>query len=52
VRMWRRPILIVRNGLGVFVVRRTNRAFAASGVRNMMGSWEWSIHPLFQSILG
>src|SRR6266403_4369759 len=28
------------------------RALAASGALKTMGSWVWSIHPLFQSIFG
>ena len=51
-RMSSRPICIVRIGLGVFVVLIVNQAFPASGVRNIMGSCEWSIQPLFQSIFG
>ena len=39
-------------GRGLLTVRGTNRAFFASGARNMMGSCEESIHPLLQSILG
>ena len=39
-------------GRGLLVVRGTNRALFAFGARNMMGSCEESIHPLFQSILG
>ena len=39
-------------GRGLFIVRGTNRAFAASFVLNTIGSWVWSIQPLFQSILG
>jgi hypothetical protein len=42
----------VRSSLGVLVVLGEKRALAASGVLNMMGGWEWSIHPLLQSIFG
>jgi hypothetical protein len=40
----------VEDSLGTLVVRGRKRAFAASGVRSMIGSWEWSIHPLLQLI--
>ena len=39
-------------GRGLLMIHGMNRAFAASGVLNMMGSCIWSIHPLLQSILG
>src|SRR6266478_2295373 len=39
-------------GQGLLIVCGKNRALAASGALNMMGSCVWSIHPLFQSILG
>ncbi len=39
-------------GHGLLMVCGMNRAFAASGVLNMMGSCVWLIHPLLQSILG
>ena len=39
-------------GCGLLTVRGMNRARFASGARNIMGSCEESIHPLFQSILG
>src|SRR6266403_723905 len=39
-------------GHGLFTVRGTNRAFAASFVLNTIGSCVWSIQPLLQSILG
>jgi hypothetical protein len=42
----------MRTSLGVLVVLGEKQAFAAFGVLNMMGSWEWSIHPLLQSIFG
>jgi hypothetical protein len=38
VRMYNRPILMACVVLGTFVVLKMNRAFAASGVRSMMGS--------------
>jgi hypothetical protein len=38
--------------LGEFLVCGENQAFAASSVLKMIGSLEWSIDPLFQSILG
>ena len=38
--------------LGTFLVRGTKVAFFALGARRMMGNWVWSIHPLFQSMLG
>ena len=34
------------------ICRGRNRAFAASGLRNTMGSWLCEIHPLAQSIFG
>jgi hypothetical protein len=46
------PILRTRLSLGMLVVLEENRALATSLVLKMMGSWEWSIHPLFQSIFG
>ncbi len=39
-------------GLGWLHDWGKNRAFAASGALNTMGSWVWSIQPLFQSIFG
>ena len=39
-------------GRGLLTVRGVNRARFAFGARNMMGNWEESIHPHFQSILG
>jgi hypothetical protein len=47
-----RPILRMRLFLGKLVVLGENRAFTASLVLKMMGSWEWSIQPLFQLIFG
>ena len=38
--------------LGTFLVCGTNIAFLAFGARRMMGSWVWSIQPLFQSLFG
>jgi hypothetical protein len=52
VRMYSRPIHSAGDSLGMLVVLGRKRAFAASGVQNMMGNWEWSIHPLLQSICG
>ena len=56
---WAVPIVALHNrswfnvvGHGLLIVRGMNHALAASEVLNMMGSWVWSIHPLFQSILG
>src|SRR5579863_178778 len=42
----------VGNGLGRLRVRGMNHALAASSLRKMIGSWEWSIHPRFQSMRG
>src|SRR6266481_5449073 len=39
-------------GRGLLMVHGMNRALAASGAFSTMGSCVWSIHPLFQSILG
>src|SRR6266403_3633828 len=39
-------------GHGLLIVRSIKHAFAASGALNTIGSCVWSIHPLFQSILG
>ena len=39
-------------GHGLFTVRGTNRALAASFALNTIGSCVWSIQPLLQSILG
>src|SRR5579863_1159351 len=49
-----RPINRVSVGmvLGRLTVRGRNWAFAASSLRSMSGSWEWSIHPRFQSMRG
>jgi hypothetical protein len=52
VRMYNRLICSVEDSLGTLVVLGRKRAFAASGVRNMMGNWEWLIHPLLQLICG
>ena len=52
VRMYNRPIRSVEDSLGMLVVLGRKRAFVASGVQNMMGNWEWSIHPLLQLICG
>ena len=38
--------------LGTFLVRGVKTAFLAFGARRMMGSWVWSIQPLFQLMLG
>src|SRR5579863_2773866 len=38
--------------LGRLTVQGMNWAFAASSLWNMIGSWEWSIHPRFQSMRG
>src|SRR5579863_3612962 len=38
--------------LGRLMVWGTNWAFAASSLRSMSGSCEWSIHPHFQSMHG
>src|SRR6266404_3814137 len=37
---------------GLLMEHGMNCALAVSGALNMMGSCVWSIHPLFQSILG
>jgi hypothetical protein len=37
---------------GTFFVCGTNIAFCAFGAHRTIGSWVWSIHPFFQSILG
>ena len=39
-------------GLGLLTRRGRNHAWVASGAHSTMGSCPWSIHPLFQSILG
>src|SRR6266478_4433613 len=56
---WAVPIVALQSstrlteiGHGLFTVRGTNRALAASFVLNTIGSCVWSIQPLFQSILG
>src|SRR6266403_2433565 len=56
---WAVPIVALQSnirsigmGRGLFTVRGMNRALAASAVLNTIGSCVWSIHPLFQSILG
>jgi hypothetical protein len=48
------PMKYLVSGLarGTFFVRGTNVAFCAFGARNMIDSWVWSIHPLFQSMFG
>jgi len=38
--------------LGMFIVWGRNQAFFALGAQRIMGSWDESIHPCFQSILG
>ena len=38
--------------LGTFLVCGTKVAFFALGAWRMVGYWVWSIHPLFQSMLG
>ena len=47
-----RKYLSFRMGQGMFLILRTKVAFYAFGAWSTMGSWEWSIHPFFQSILG
>ena len=37
---------------GLLMVRGMNRAFAASSLRKIIGNWEWSIYPRFQSMRG
>jgi hypothetical protein len=37
---------------GTFFVCGTNIAFCVFKAHRMIGSWVWSIHPLFQSMLG
>src|SRR6266446_545988 len=56
---WVAPIVALQSnmrsievGRGLFTVRGTNRALAASFVLNTISSCMWSIQPLFQSILG
>ncbi len=56
---WAVPIVALQSsihsigvGRGLFTVRGMNRALAASGVLNTIGSCVWSIQPLLQSILG
>jgi hypothetical protein len=39
-RMYSHPIFSIRGSLGTLTVLGVKQAFAASGVRNMMGSWE------------
>ena len=43
---------VVSMGRGLFMDRGVKRAFLALFALRMMGSWEESIHPRFQSILG
>ena len=43
---------VVSMGLGLFTERGTNRARLALLALRMMGSWDESIHPRFQSIFG
>jgi hypothetical protein len=38
--------------LGLLTCRGRNRAQVAFEVWSIIGSWPWSIHPLFQLILG
>jgi hypothetical protein len=38
--------------LGLLVCQGGNCALLASGVWNIIGSWLWSTHPLFQLIQG
>jgi hypothetical protein len=45
-------ILLVCIALALLTYRGRNRARAASELRSMMGSWLWSIQPIFQSICG
>ncbi len=45
-------ICSIEVGRGLFTVRGTNCALAASLVLNTIGSCVWSIQPLLQSILG
>src|SRR6266478_4205660 len=56
---WVVPIMALQSRIcwawmvrGLLIVHGRNRAFAASEVLNTIGSCVWSIHPLFQSILG
>ena len=39
-------------GRGTFLILGTKVAFYTFGALSTMGSWEWSIQPFFQSILG
>ena len=43
---------VVSTGRGLFTDRGTKRARLALFARRIMGNWEESIHPHFQSILG
>ena len=47
-----RKYLSFQVGWGMFLILGTKVAFCAFGALSTMGSWEWSIHPFFQSILG
>ena len=38
--------------LGWLICHGMNHAFIVLGAQSMIGNWEWSIHPLFQSICG
>ena len=56
---WAVPIVALQSnmrsievGRGLFIVRGTNRALAASFVLNTIGSCVWLIHPRLQSIFG
>jgi hypothetical protein len=50
--MYNHLIRSVEDSLGMLTVLGRKQAFVALGVQNMMGNWEWSIHPLLQSICG
>ena len=47
-----RKYLSFQVGRGMFLILGMKVTFCALGALSTMGSWEWSIHPFFQSILG
>jgi hypothetical protein len=47
-----RKYLSFRAGRRTFLILGTKVAFCTFGTLSTMGSWKWSIHPFFQSILG
>jgi hypothetical protein len=50
--IWQMYTLSLPIGLGLLTHHGRNCAWVASGARSMIGNCPWSMHPLFQSILG